>query len=552
MSKNFFLSLLFFSLFSASCIAMEERIINKSDDQASNANEVDNIKLKTGVGKIRDIKCNYAGDKIVVIGQDCDFAEVWDINSETLVSRLHGHKEPILCVLWHPTKDIIFTGSKDKTIKIWNANSGQCINQILFKKSCAEKLTAITSIAYIETEFHPIILAGTDKELAIVRIKDKYKESDNRWNIGDFLSYNKPTNSSISYVTFNQEGSLAFVATRLGTLRIYIKPFNLTRDKRSWKLIFENNLGQKIESIKSNDNGDVFVQLKNKNKTGLLLNIINYNITPISDEVADYCPNTSSFLIIKNQRYICEYKGTSTKEFADQLIIEQDSNIQRAIYNSSGDRIIVITENAINIWKKINDTWLCTYKLSYFENYEDLLILNNNRPVIANVDGNIISILKPKESNPPIVNNNIESAELQTLIDLTQLDDSEGSSDKSDKSLKRKSIAIDSHQPIQPSKAQKYMPKCLAHKNTSTLDHEAEKNTEADSEEYESTEEYDSTSEDDNLEKELDYEQEHTPVTIELRSNRDIDQATILPSTEESKQISYKAQAAKKDRGISL
>lgn len=428
-SKNFFFSLLFFSLFAGSVLGMEERIINKPHNQAPNTNEINSSKITTSFVKIKDIKANYAGDKILVIGERSTIAEVWDINTNSLICTLDGHKKAILCATWHPAKDIILTGSEDNTIRIWDASNGKCTNRVLFKR-CITKLKCVNnffirSIAHTEAYDYPIILAGANNEIAIVRIKDKANENDNRWNIGAFLECNDRGNEAITYVSFNSDGSLAFTSTQSGVLRIYTCPCQWTRYEAKYPLAYEINLGHEIESVTYGFEGYIFIQLKNINR-GILFGIINNIITPISNEIADYCANTNCALVIKDQRYIGEYKSTETNKFEGQLIIAEDANIQKAIYNSSGDKIIVIRENnTLNIWTKINDKWLCTssYKLGNVENPDSLLILNKNKPILASVNSNSISILKAIESNHFIEDDG--GVVEPEIIDLTQLGDLE-------------------------------------------------------------------------------------------------------------------------------
>lgn len=38
-----------------------------------------------------------------------------------VVSRLTGHHKALTDVLFHPSKDILFSTSKDKTAKVWRA-----------------------------------------------------------------------------------------------------------------------------------------------------------------------------------------------------------------------------------------------------------------------------------------------------------------------------------------------------------------------------------------------------------------------------------------------
>jgi len=51
-------------------------------------------------------------------------AKVWDTNSKELISRLIGHKREITCACVS-TNQLVATGSKDQTICLWRAHTGQ-------------------------------------------------------------------------------------------------------------------------------------------------------------------------------------------------------------------------------------------------------------------------------------------------------------------------------------------------------------------------------------------------------------------------------------------
>lgn len=44
---------------------------------------------------------------------------VSDRESETILSTLKGHTKKITSVLFHPTEDVLFSSSADKTVRIW-------------------------------------------------------------------------------------------------------------------------------------------------------------------------------------------------------------------------------------------------------------------------------------------------------------------------------------------------------------------------------------------------------------------------------------------------
>ena len=49
-------------------------------------------------------------------------AQIFDLTEEKVLHTLKGHTKKITDVLFHPTEDICFTGSLDKTVRVWSPN----------------------------------------------------------------------------------------------------------------------------------------------------------------------------------------------------------------------------------------------------------------------------------------------------------------------------------------------------------------------------------------------------------------------------------------------
>jgi len=63
--------------------------------------------------------------KWIVSGSSDKSIYIWDINNKEIVQRLEGHKDVVVCVSSHPTKNILASGSldEDRTVKLWKSGS---------------------------------------------------------------------------------------------------------------------------------------------------------------------------------------------------------------------------------------------------------------------------------------------------------------------------------------------------------------------------------------------------------------------------------------------
>ncbi len=65
--------------------------------------------------------------KTIISGSSDNTIKLWNINSGMCVNTLNGHVDSVNSLVITPDGNIIISGSQDKTIKLWDIQSGECI-----------------------------------------------------------------------------------------------------------------------------------------------------------------------------------------------------------------------------------------------------------------------------------------------------------------------------------------------------------------------------------------------------------------------------------------
>lgn len=75
--------------------------------------------------------CNYWAQGSCSFGEKCKFLHSWSIGDcFSLLTTLEGHQKVVNGIALPAGKDKLYTGSKDEHVRIWDCQSGQCVNAI--------------------------------------------------------------------------------------------------------------------------------------------------------------------------------------------------------------------------------------------------------------------------------------------------------------------------------------------------------------------------------------------------------------------------------------
>ncbi|XP_041833618.1 kinesin-like protein KIF21A isoform X2 [Melanotaenia boesemani] len=140
-----------------------------------------------------------------------------------------GHTKPVLCV--DATDDLLFTGSKDRTCKVWNLVTGQEI------MSLADHPSSVVSVRYTSS----LVFTVSTAYIKVWDIRDSAKcirtlTSSGQVSSGDTCSVRSlsipPGESQINQIALNQSGSFLYAAAgnavRMWDLRKFVSTGKLT------------------------------------------------------------------------------------------------------------------------------------------------------------------------------------------------------------------------------------------------------------------------------------------------------------------------------------
>ncbi len=150
--------------------------------------------------------------KTIVSGSKDDTIKIWDIQSGECLNTLEGHSSLVSSVAISPDGKTIVSGSGDETIKVWDIQSGECLKTL---KGHSEWVSSVT----ISPDGKTIASGSIDKSIKI-------------WDIqsGECLKTLKGHSGWVSSVTISPCGKTIASGSRDKSIKIW--------DIKSGKLIY--------------------------------------------------------------------------------------------------------------------------------------------------------------------------------------------------------------------------------------------------------------------------------------------------------------------------
>lgn len=62
-------------------------------------------------------------------GED-KMVKCWDLETNKVIRSYHGHLSGVYCLTIHPSLDLLITGSRDSTAKVWDMRTKACVHTL--------------------------------------------------------------------------------------------------------------------------------------------------------------------------------------------------------------------------------------------------------------------------------------------------------------------------------------------------------------------------------------------------------------------------------------
>jgi WD40 repeat protein len=86
-------------------------------------------------------------EKLLASSSDDRTIKLWDLRSGDCLRTFHGHTAEVWEVLFHPQTAELISASQDETIKIWNLDSGDCTKTLRDKRPYENmNITGVTGL----------------------------------------------------------------------------------------------------------------------------------------------------------------------------------------------------------------------------------------------------------------------------------------------------------------------------------------------------------------------------------------------------------------------
>ncbi|PKY27740.1 WD40 repeat-like protein [Rhizophagus irregularis] len=118
------------------------------------------------------VQCLVLGKSILASGSWDKSIIVYDItNDHSIKHRLNGHLAGIISLTMDPNESVLFSGSVDKTIRIWNIHTGDCLQRLYGHDGTVGTLMLIPRVSSLtinqEQEQYWLISGSNDNSILI-------------------------------------------------------------------------------------------------------------------------------------------------------------------------------------------------------------------------------------------------------------------------------------------------------------------------------------------------------------------------------------------------
>ncbi|ETW49634.1 hypothetical protein PFMALIP_02342 [Plasmodium falciparum MaliPS096_E11] len=339
----------------------------------------------------------------IISGSDDKTIRIWDYHTKQCIQVLSGHTQNISCVIYHSNLPIILSSSEDCNVKIWNSSMFKLESTLNYNMDrcwslCAKKTKNDLCIGYDEglvviqigsdvpiyTMFKNKIIYIKNTDIFIINLQNVQEEN---YNDGDIYKVNKKELGNCDFyptnVSFHPSGRFICVNGH--------HEFNIYTSQ-----VLRNKAYGKSSFFVWSHTGDYAIKDEG-NKVSIYKDFTSHHIfqTPytITQLFGGY------LLGVKSNNFICFY------DWSDYSLIRKiDINVKNVFWNDSGTYVAISTEDSIYILNYLNSDG--NLSKDNINKNNDTINNNNN----SNNNGNIelIGVQNRNINHPQHVENKMD------------------------------------------------------------------------------------------------------------------------------------------------
>ncbi|CRG96603.1 beta subunit of coatomer complex, putative [Plasmodium gallinaceum] len=343
----------------------------------------------TLTGHTKGVNCiDYSSSgetSYIISGSDDKTIRIWDYHTKQCIQVLSGHTQNISCLIYHSNLPIIISSSEDCNVKIWNSSMFKLETTLNYNMDrcwslCAKKTKNDLCIGYDEGLV--VIQIGSDKPIftmfknKIIYIKNteiyiiNLQNVGDDYNDGDIYKVNKKELGNCDFyptnVSFHPSGRFICVN---GHHEFNIYTSQVLRNKAYGKSAF----------FVWSHNGDYAV----KEETNKISIYKDFSSTHSFQTPYTVTQLFGGYLLgVKSNNFICFYDWNDYN-----LIRKIDINVKDVYWNESGTYVALSTEDTI---------YILSYSNSYVNTMKNNLTKNNDS---NNINENNTKNIEAEEKN---------------------------------------------------------------------------------------------------------------------------------------------------------
>jgi len=134
----------------------------------------------------------FSHDSARLASASCDkTVKIWDASSGERLQTLEGHSDGVSWVAFSHDSARLASASGDKTVKIWDASSGECLQTLAVGKILS-KISFDHTGLFLHTEIGALIL-GASSSPTLTSVADPQSPQYQGWALsvhGEWITYN--------------------------------------------------------------------------------------------------------------------------------------------------------------------------------------------------------------------------------------------------------------------------------------------------------------------------------------------------------------------------